>query len=83
MSRNRQGYIHSKNYDFAGFGENGLQILHCKVVPHELSAELKVKRVEICKEMLEVLEEVGPRQKNYIIADNEGSIYWDNYHRKQ
>jgi hypothetical protein len=52
-------------------------------VSHELSAELKAKRVEICQKMLEVLEELDPRQKNHVITGDEFWIYWDNYHRGQ
>jgi hypothetical protein len=52
-------------------------------VPHELSAELKAKRVEICKKMLEVLEESDPRQQNHIIMGDKLWIYWDTYHHGQ
>jgi hypothetical protein len=31
-------------------------------VPHKLSAELKAKRVEVCREMLKVVEQLGPGQ---------------------
>jgi hypothetical protein len=49
-------------------------------MPHELSAELKAKRVEIYKEMPEILEELDPRQKNHVITGDEFWIYRDNYH---
>jgi hypothetical protein len=52
-------------------------------VPHELLAELKAKRVEICKEKLEILEELDPQQKNHVITGDEIWIYWDNCHRGQ
>jgi hypothetical protein len=45
----RQRSVRSKDYNFAGFGRNRLDIIHCKVVPHELSAESKANRVDICQ----------------------------------
>jgi hypothetical protein len=44
-------------------------------VRHELSAELKAKRVKIFKEMLKFLEELYLRQKDHIIMDEECQIY--------
>jgi hypothetical protein len=52
-------------------------------VSYKLSLELKAKRIEICREMLKVLKQLGPWQKNHVIAGNECWIYWDNYHRGQ
>jgi hypothetical protein len=48
MLRNHQRDVHSKNYNFAGFEENGLRILHCKV-----SALKAINRVEGEKKVLE------------------------------
>jgi hypothetical protein len=55
MSRNHQETIHSTNYDFAGFAQIGLRFFIAKSISHELSAELKAKRVEIWKKMLDLL----------------------------
>jgi hypothetical protein len=52
-------------------------------VPSKLSAELKAKRIEICQEVLGILEQLGPRQQNHAITGDESWIYWDNYHRGQ
>jgi hypothetical protein len=53
----------------------GFRFFIAKWVPHELSAELKAKSVEIYIEILEVLEELGPRQKNHVITSDECWIY--------
>jgi hypothetical protein len=42
---------------------------------HELSAESNANRVDICQEMLEILEKLGPRQKNHVITSDECWIY--------
>jgi hypothetical protein len=60
MSRNHQRAIRSKNYNFAGFGENSFQILHCKVSASKAIGRAEGGKVEICKEMLEVLEKFNP-----------------------
>jgi hypothetical protein len=83
MFWNRQEYVCSNDYNFADFGRNKLEILHCKIGPHELSAESKANRVDIYQEILEVMEKLGPRQKNHVITSDECCIYWDNYHRGQ
>jgi hypothetical protein len=58
----------------------GLRFFVARWVPYKLSPELKAKRIEICWEMLEILEQLGPRQKNYIITGDKYWICWDNYH---
>jgi hypothetical protein len=40
-------------------------------VPQELWAESKANRVNICQKMPEVLEKLGPWQKNHSIIGNE------------
>jgi hypothetical protein len=52
-------------------GKMGFKFFITRWMPHELSAELKSQRVNIYKEMLEVLEELDPRQKNHAIMGNE------------
>jgi hypothetical protein len=47
---------------------------------HEPSAGLKTNRVDICQEMLEILEKLDQQQKNHVITSDEYWIYWDNYH---
>jgi hypothetical protein len=47
----------------------------CKRLP-----ELKAERIEICKEMAEILEKLGSRQKNHGITRDECWTYWDNCH---
>jgi cytochrome b subunit of formate dehydrogenase len=59
------------------------RFLIARWVPHELSTESKANRVDICQEMLEVLEKLSPQQKNYVTTGNECWIYFDNYHRGQ
>jgi hypothetical protein len=44
---------------------------------------LKANRVNICQEMLDVLEKLDPWQKNHAITCDECWIYCDNYHRGQ
>jgi hypothetical protein len=72
--------VHSKKYNFAGFEKMGLRFFITRWVSHELSAELKAKRSEICKEMLQILEELDLQYKNHIITGDECRIYWDDYH---
>jgi hypothetical protein len=63
------------------FEEMNSRFFISRWVPDELSAESKANRVDICQEMLEVLEKLGPRQNNHVLTGNECWIYWDNYHR--
>jgi hypothetical protein len=80
MSQNWQGYVRSKNCNFASFREIEFRFFIARWVPHERSAELKTKRVEICKEMLEVLEGFTRWQKNHAIMGHKCWIFWHNYH---
>jgi hypothetical protein len=41
----------------------GLRFFVTRWVPYELSPELKAKRIETCREMLKVLEQLDPEQK--------------------
>jgi hypothetical protein len=50
---------------------------------YELSTESKANGVDISQELPEVLEKLGPAQKNHVIISGECWIYWDNYHREQ
>jgi hypothetical protein len=43
--------------------EMSLRFFVARWVPYKRSFEVKVKRIEICQEMLDVLEQFGPRQK--------------------
>jgi hypothetical protein len=43
--------------------EMGLRFVVARRVAYRLWPELKVKRIETCREILEILEELGPRQK--------------------
>jgi hypothetical protein len=61
----------------------GLKFFVARWAPYKLSAELKVKRIEICQEVLGILERLGPRQQNHVIIGDESWIYWHNYHRGQ
>jgi hypothetical protein len=45
------------------FDEIGLGFFVAKSVPSKLSPELKAKRIEMCREMLEILEQIGQRQE--------------------
>jgi hypothetical protein len=63
--------------------EMGLKLFVVRWVPYKLSAELKAKRIEICQEVLSILEQLGPRQQNHVIIGDESWIYWDNYHSGQ
>jgi hypothetical protein len=49
----------------------GLRFFITRWGSHELSAELKAKRVKICREMPDVLKELGPQQMNHIITGDE------------
>jgi transposase len=48
--------------------EMGLKFFVARWVPYKLSAELKAKRIEICQEVLGILEQIGPRQQNHVIT---------------
>jgi hypothetical protein len=71
MSWNRQESVRSKDYNFAGFGGMRLEILHFKSSAAEPSAEPNANRVDICQEMFEIPERLGPRQKNYGITGDD------------
>jgi hypothetical protein len=43
--------------------EMGLRFFFARWMPYKLWPELKAKRIEICQEMLDILEQLGPRQK--------------------
>jgi hypothetical protein len=60
--------------------EMGLRFFVARWVPYKLSPESKAKRIEICREMLEVLERLNTWQKSHVITGDECCIYWDNYH---
>jgi hypothetical protein len=47
--------------------EMGLRLFIARWVPYKLSPELKAKRIEICREILEILEQLGPRQKSIVL----------------
>jgi hypothetical protein len=61
MLRNHQGVVRSKHCNSAGFGRNWLQVLSRKVRAFATIGRTEVNKVRICKGMLEVLEELGPR----------------------
>jgi hypothetical protein len=63
--------------------ETGLCFFVVRWMSHELRTGLKAKRVEIYREILEVLEQLGSRQKHHGITWDECWIYWKNYHRGQ
>jgi transposase len=42
--------------------EMGLKFFVARCVPYQLSAKLKAKRIEVCQEVLGILEQLGPRQ---------------------
>jgi hypothetical protein len=52
--------VRSKNYSFATFRKMGFRFFITKWMSHELSPELKARRVKICKEILEILEKLDP-----------------------
>jgi hypothetical protein len=54
--------------------EMGLKFFVARWVPYKLSAELKAKRIEICQEVLGILEQLGPRQQNHVIIGDESWI---------
>jgi hypothetical protein len=43
--------------------EMGLKFFVTRWMPYKLAPELKAKRIDICQEMLEILEQLGPRQR--------------------
>jgi hypothetical protein len=61
MSQNHQRDVRFKNYNFVNFGEIDFQILHCNVGASQAIGRAEGKKVVICKEMLEVLEELDPQ----------------------
>jgi diadenosine tetraphosphate (Ap4A) HIT family hydrolase len=67
MSGHCEGLVHSNDHSFAFLDKMGQRFFFVRWMPHELSAELKAKRVEVCREMLEVLEQLGPRQKAMLL----------------
>jgi hypothetical protein len=73
----------SKTTISRGLEEMGPRFFIARRVPYDLSAESNAKRVDICQEMLEILEKLSPRQKNHDVTGNEFWIYWDDCHRGQ
>jgi hypothetical protein len=58
-----------------GLEEIGSRFFIARLVPHELSAESKANRMDICQEILEILEKFDSQQKNHVIIGNEFWIY--------
>jgi hypothetical protein len=58
----------------------GFRFFIANWVPREPSAELKTKRVEIYRKILDVLGELDSRQKNHVIKGDKCYIYWDGHH---
>jgi hypothetical protein len=54
--------------------EMGLKFFVARWVPYKLSAELNAKRIEICQEVLVILEQLGPRQQHHVITGDESWI---------
>jgi histone-lysine N-methyltransferase SETMAR len=58
--------------------EMRLRFFVARWMRYKLSPELKAKRIEICQEMLEIREKLGPGQNDHIIAGDKYWIYCDN-----
>jgi histone-lysine N-methyltransferase SETMAR len=58
--------------------ELGLQFFSARWVPHRLTDEQKHMRVEISQEILDMINRLGPRQRDYLITGDESWMYWDN-----
>ena len=51
--------------------ELGLQKRHFRWVPHDLSSEQKMKRVELAKSMLKTLVQLSPSQRAAVVTGDE------------
>ena len=60
----------------------GFKLVSFRYVPHELTAEQKLNRVKMAKDILKTLE-LGPIIWNRLITGDESWIYWNNSHTKQ
>jgi hypothetical protein len=48
-------------------------------IPHRLSEEQEVGRVTFAQDMLQVIQDLGPKQRKYRITSDESWIFWDNH----
>jgi hypothetical protein len=48
---------------FRVLDEMGMRFFIARWMPYKLSPELKAKKIKICRELLEILEQLGPGQK--------------------
>jgi histone-lysine N-methyltransferase SETMAR len=58
--------------------EIGLHFFAPRWVPYRLSDAQKADRVTICKNLIDMMISLGPKQAKYLITGDESWIYWDN-----
>jgi hypothetical protein len=51
------------------------------LIPHRPSEEQKVDRVTLAQDMLQLMQDLRPKQRKYLITGDENWIFWDNHHR--
>jgi histone-lysine N-methyltransferase SETMAR len=60
----------------------GLKFHQARWMPHRLSEQQKADRVALSREMLQTVNDLGPKQHKYLITGDETWIFWDNNHRE-
>jgi histone-lysine N-methyltransferase SETMAR len=59
----------------------GLRFYKTRWSPHKLSEEQNVDRVTVAQDMLQVMQDLGPKQRKYLITGGKTWIFLDNNHR--
>jgi hypothetical protein len=59
----------------------GLRCYKARWIPHRLSEKQKVERVPLVQDMLQVMQDLGPKQRKDLITGDESWIFWDDHHR--
>jgi histone-lysine N-methyltransferase SETMAR len=59
----------------------GLKFYQARWIPHRLSEQQKSDRTALSQVLLEMINNLGPKQQNYLITGDESWIFWDNDHR--
>jgi hypothetical protein len=54
----------------------GLRFYKTGWIPHRPSEEQKVDRVTLAQDILQVMQDLGPKQQKYLITDDESWMFW-------
>jgi hypothetical protein len=80
IARCQQGALYHENNNSTSIYWPRAEILQPRWTPRRLSEEQKVDRVTLGQDMLQVMQELGPKQRKYLITSDENWIFWDDHH---